>query len=209
MTDFSTLNYRNAPFRRSSSARQDTGNQSQQYCLHIPRNPTVTNSTDRRISSQIPDVQPQYLWARGVTEIYEPCGRTSRFVHVIRTHPCTSSRIYLYARGPDKHPAYRLPGRGQPPRCVSVPPQRDLRWRHILCRPRVPLSLEPSTCYLVPRPRPIFVLSPVPCIPHTAPTPTALAPGEHCNCRSLGIEPSRRLERPNLLYCDTYNDVQG
>ena len=36
----------------ASSARQDTGNQSQQYCLHIPRNPTVTNSTDRRISSQ-------------------------------------------------------------------------------------------------------------------------------------------------------------
>ena len=38
----------------ASSARQDTGNQSQQYCLHIPRNPTVTNSTDRRISSQHP-----------------------------------------------------------------------------------------------------------------------------------------------------------
>ena len=36
----------------ASSARQDTGNQSQQYCVHIPRNPTVTNSTDRRISSQ-------------------------------------------------------------------------------------------------------------------------------------------------------------
>ena len=36
----------------ASSALQDTGNQSQQYCLHIPRNPTVTNSTDRRISSQ-------------------------------------------------------------------------------------------------------------------------------------------------------------
>ena len=36
----------------ASSACQDTGNQSQQYCLHIPRNPTVTNSTDRLISSQ-------------------------------------------------------------------------------------------------------------------------------------------------------------
>ena len=36
----------------ASSARQDTGNQSQHECLHIPRNPTVTNSTDRRISSQ-------------------------------------------------------------------------------------------------------------------------------------------------------------
>ena len=37
----------------ASSARQDTGNQSPHECLHIPRNPTVTNSTDRRISSQI------------------------------------------------------------------------------------------------------------------------------------------------------------
>ena len=38
----------------ASSARQDNGNQSQQYCLHIPRNPMVTNSTDRHISSQHP-----------------------------------------------------------------------------------------------------------------------------------------------------------
>ena len=38
----------------ASSARQDTGNQSQHRCLHIPRIPTVTNSTDRRISSQHP-----------------------------------------------------------------------------------------------------------------------------------------------------------
>ena len=37
----------------ASSARQDTGNQSQQPCLHIPRNPSVTNSTDRSISSQV------------------------------------------------------------------------------------------------------------------------------------------------------------
>ena len=36
----------------ASSARQDTGNESQHEYLHIPRNPTVTNSTDRRISSQ-------------------------------------------------------------------------------------------------------------------------------------------------------------
>ena len=40
------------------SACQDTGNQSQQYCLHIPRNPTVTNSTDRRISSQATALEP-------------------------------------------------------------------------------------------------------------------------------------------------------
>ena len=40
----------------ASSARQDTGNQSQQYSLHIPRNPTVTNSTDRRTLSQSTEI---------------------------------------------------------------------------------------------------------------------------------------------------------
>ena len=36
----------------ASSALQDTGNPPQHECLQIPGNPTVTNSTDRRISSQ-------------------------------------------------------------------------------------------------------------------------------------------------------------
>ena len=44
----------------ASSVRQDTGNQSQHECLHIPRNPTITNSTDRRISS--PNSTSQGAW---------------------------------------------------------------------------------------------------------------------------------------------------
>ena len=56
----------------ASSTRQDTGNQSQHECLRIPRNPTVTKSTDRRISSQStriclqesdigPEIMPDYV----------------------------------------------------------------------------------------------------------------------------------------------------
>ena len=53
---------RSAPFRRSliSTPRHHPripGNQSQHECRHILRNPTVTNSTDRRISSQVATIE--------------------------------------------------------------------------------------------------------------------------------------------------------
>ena len=55
---FATLINRSAPFRRSLISTPGhhpriPGNQSQHECRHILINPTVTNSTDRRISSQI------------------------------------------------------------------------------------------------------------------------------------------------------------
>ena len=54
---FSTLEYPSAPLRRSLISTPGyypriPGNQSQHECRHILRTPTVTNSTDRRISSQ-------------------------------------------------------------------------------------------------------------------------------------------------------------
>ena len=55
---FSTLINRSAPFRRSLISTPGhhlriPGKQSQHECRHILRNPTGTNSTDRRISSQV------------------------------------------------------------------------------------------------------------------------------------------------------------
>ena len=60
LTAFSTLMNRSFPFRRSLISTPGhhpriPGNHSQHECRHIPRNPTVTNSTDRRISSHIED----------------------------------------------------------------------------------------------------------------------------------------------------------
>ena len=53
-------------------------------------------------------------------------------------------------------------------RCVGVPAQKGLRWWHF-CAAHASPSLT-STFYLVPRPRPVFVLFRVPCILHTVPT---------------------------------------
>ena len=54
LTSFSTLINRSAPFSTEGHHPRIPGNQSQHECRHILRNPTVTNSTDRRISSQHP-----------------------------------------------------------------------------------------------------------------------------------------------------------
>ena len=80
--------------------------------------------------------------------------------------------------------------------------KRGMHWRRFLCRPRVPPLLS-SPFYLVPRPRPVFVLSRAPCVLHTTPTPTAFAAGEHCSWRNWGIEPSVGLRGP-----DPYSDQQ-
>ena len=121
-------------------------------------------------------------------EIYEPCGRTSRFVHVVRVH----AQMCIYVRGPEKHPPLAV--------CTSTTAVSACQLREGCvgntlgaARASPSLSILLSTFSLV---RGLFLSCPVSRVfLHTAPKPRPSL--QNTATEEMRERTLRRLERPN------------